>query len=65
MARKSSSKTVNHHCKDCKHSFDHYSMNYRQEPVLCKCPFQKHSKLLNHDWCEKFAMKQICNAKIR
>lgn len=44
-------------CRDCKHSYDPHELDYKKEPFLCKCPFFKWSRFLNHDTCENAKRK--------
>lgn len=47
-----------YHCRECKHSYDYHELNYKGEPFLCKCPFEKYSKFLDSDYCKRFEKRQ-------
>ena len=53
MRRKKEDKTQ-HFCRECAHATDFHSLNLKGEPILCKCPYSKWSKLLNWDCCKHF-----------
>lgn len=42
-------------CRECEHSYDYHSESYRTpgKMILCRCPYQQHAKLLDHDNCKK------------
>nr|DAI24189.1 MAG TPA: hypothetical protein [Caudoviricetes sp.] len=44
-------------CRDCAHARDFHSMSLLNEPILCKCDYQRYSMLLNHDSCDNFKRK--------
>nr|DAO50296.1 MAG TPA: hypothetical protein [Caudoviricetes sp.] len=54
---KNRSVRIKYFCKDCAHAREFHSMSLLNEPILCKCDFQRHSMLLNHDCCEYFKHK--------
>lgn len=56
MRRKKEDKTQ-HFCRECAHATDSHSLNLKGEPILCKCPYSKWSKLLNWDCCEHFKLR--------
>lgn len=58
MARKKVDKT-RHFCRECAYAKDFHSMSLKGEPILCKCPFFEHSKLLNWECCEHFKQKKM------
>lgn len=59
MVKKTAKKeTIRHYCRECKYSFDYHELDYKGEPFMCKCQFEKYSKFLNHDCCDKFQMKR-------
>lgn len=62
--RKKKEDNVRHFCRECAHSKDYHSMSLKGEPILCKCPYQRWSMLLNWDCCEHFKMKAYDKAKV-
>lgn len=46
-----------YHCRDCRRSYDWHELNYRGEPFMCRCPYHKWSRFLNHDYCDKFVKR--------
>jgi hypothetical protein len=55
--RKKQEVIIKRFCRDCAHARDFHSMSLLNEPILCKCDFQRYSMLLNHDFCEHFKNK--------
>lgn len=46
-----------HYCRDCKHSRDYHTKDYKGEFFLCRCDYQKRSMFLDKDKCEHFERK--------
>ena len=40
-----------HYCRDCALAYDYHEMNVKGEFFMCRCPFHKFSRFLNHDTC--------------
>ena len=61
MAKKVVKPANPYHCRDCKHSYDWHEKNQAGEFFMCRCPFQKWSRFLNRDICDKFELKGNSN----
>ena len=51
-ARKQAAKTKpEHYCRDCANAYDFHEKNVKGVFFMCKCPYYKYSRFLNHDSC--------------
>lgn len=45
-------------CRDCGNSYDYFNINYRGEPIMCRCRKSEWSKLLSERACDdNFVLK--------
>ena len=39
------------YCRDCELAYDYHEKNVKGELFMCRCPFHKFVRFLNHDTC--------------
>lgn len=58
MAKKQINKNVHKH-RDCAFARDFHDLNYKGEPILCKCDYFPYSMLLSDPACyDNFKLKR-------